>query len=130
MPQSAIPQISKSKKQLQPPTHKDNSVPWLGTLVEQHNRGQQRVLEEQIAYVRSTQKSLEKGLVKNLDSKAFRHDLIEMAINKLQQNLGTNNQSIVVKKDDLAKVMKKNLLKNRSITQPKLLKAGSIPSIE
>ena len=72
---------------------------------------------------------MEKGLVKNLDSKAFRHDLIEMAINKLQQNLGTSNQSIVVKKDDLAKMMKKNLLKNRSITQPKLLKTGSNPSI-
>ena len=44
--------------------------------------------------------------------------------------MGTNNQSIVVKKDDLAKIMKKNLLRNRTITQPKLSKVGSYPAIE
>ena len=32
-----------------------------------------------------------------------------------------------MEKDDLAKVMKKNLLRNRSITQPKLLSLGQIP---
>ena len=66
------------KQQQNSATHK--GVPWLGTHFEQHNRGQQRVLEERIGYVRSMHKGLERGIVGKIDPKDFKQELLEVAI--------------------------------------------------
>ena len=101
---------------------------WLGTDQEQHHRGQQRGLEERLCYARSVQKGVEQGLIKSLHPKEFKKELLDVAIQKLQQRQSTNGQSVVLKSSDVASKMKTQLLKSRSITQPKLLTEHNSPS--